>query len=545
MSETSINQDDLPTTWALTNLGSVINYGSTSKAEPNEISDGDWVLELEDIEKDSSRLLQKMTFLQRQSKSTKNHFHAGDVLYGKLRPYLNKVLIADEPGYCTTEILPLKAGTHIDNRYLFYWLKHPAFLKYVEAESHGMNMPRLGTETGKAAPFVLAPRNEQTRIANQLDTLLTRVQACNDRFDAIPALLKRFRQTIYMAATSGMLTEDWRAANNVNDWTHERAADVCAKVQSGGTPKEGFSARGVPFLKVYNIVNQKVAFDYKPQYIESSIHHGSMAKSRTQPGDVLMNIVGPPLGKVAIVPANRDEWNINQAITLFRPSERISTGWLYCILCSGVNIADIIHETRGSAGQINISLSQCRAFVFPVPTVAEQAEIVSRVEALFALADRIETRCTAARAQAQRLTPLVLAKAFRGELEPQDPEDESANDLLNRIAVAQSPAPKMRIAKAAARQTRKVKLQDLNPFESGDEPLDATMKLDSIPSNYLETLIPEAGGLNAKELWQKSKLGIDDFYVQLGKEIDRGLLEIYAHDESRICRSAANQRGQA
>ena len=67
------------------------------EAEPHEIADGDWVLELEDIEKDSSRLLQKMTFLQRQSKSTKNRFQAGDVLYGKLRPYLNKVLIASEP----------------------------------------------------------------------------------------------------------------------------------------------------------------------------------------------------------------------------------------------------------------------------------------------------------------------------------------------------------------------------------------------------------------------------------------------------------------
>ena len=120
------------------------------------------------------------------------------------------MLIADERGYCTTEILSLKASPHIDNRYLFYWLKHPAFLKYVEAESHGMNMPCLGTETGKTAPFVLAPRNEQTRIANQLDTLLTRAQACNDRFDAIPALLKRFRQTVLTAASSGGLTSDWR-----------------------------------------------------------------------------------------------------------------------------------------------------------------------------------------------------------------------------------------------------------------------------------------------------------------------------------------------
>jgi type I restriction enzyme, S subunit len=206
MSEAAINAADLPASWILTTLGTVVQYGSTEKAEPHEIANDGWVLELEDIEKDSSRLLQKMTFLQRQSKSTKNRFQTGDVLYGKLRPYLNKVLIADEPGYCTTEILPLKAGAHLDNRYLFYWLKHPVFLKYVEAESHGMNMPRLGTEAGKAAPFVLAPRNEQTRIADQLDILLTRIQSCNDRFDAIPALLKRYRQAVLRAAISGELT---------------------------------------------------------------------------------------------------------------------------------------------------------------------------------------------------------------------------------------------------------------------------------------------------------------------------------------------------
>lgn len=323
-------------------------------------------------------------------------------------------------------------------RWINYALKTPQIRKAIQSSSTGnqLSMRNIPQDKLRALEIPLAPEPEQQRITDQLDTLLARIQACNDRFDAIPALLKRFRQTVYMAATSGRLTDDWRA-NAADDWTHERAADVCAKVQSGGTPKEGFSAHGVPFLKVYNIVNQKVDFDYKPQYIESSIHHGSMAKSQTQPGDVLMNIVGPPLGKVAIVSADRPRWNINQAITLFRPSDRISTGWLYCILCSGVNIADIIHETRGSAGQINISLSQCRDFVFPVPTVVEQNEIVRRVDALLALADRIEARCTAARAQAQRLSPLVLAKAFRGELVAQDPQDEPASVLLQRIAAAQ------------------------------------------------------------------------------------------------------------
>ena len=361
----------------------------------------------------------------------------GDVLLNITGASIGRVTLAPdefEGARVNQHVCIIRPNEALDARFLNAYLSSPSLQSQIWNDNFGVTRQALTKQQILDFEVPVPPRSEQTRIANQLDTLLARVQACNDRFDAIPALLKRFRQTIYMAAMSGTLTEDWRATNNVNDWTHERAADVCAKVQSGGTPKEGFSARGVPFLKVYNIVNQKVAFDYKPQYIESSIHHGSMAKSRTQPGDVLMNIVGPPLGKVAIVPADRNEWNINQAITLFRPSERISTGWLYCILCSGVNIADIIHETRGSAGQVNISLSQCRDFVFPVPTVVEQTEIVRRVEALFALADRIEARCTAARTQTQRLSPLVLAKAFRGELVPQDPNDEPASALLARIA---------------------------------------------------------------------------------------------------------------
>ena len=530
MSDAAISANDLPVTWRLTTLGEVIEYGSTEKVEPGDIDTDDWLLELEDIEKDSSRLLARVSFRSRQSKSSKNRFDTGDVLYGKLRPYLNKVLIADRAGYCTTEIIPLKSGAHLDSRYLFYALKHPAFLAYVEEESHGMNMPRLGTAAGKAAPFVLAPRAEQTRIADQLDTLLARVNACNDRFNAVPALLKRFRQAVLDAAHSGALTDEWRS-KEASQWDYERAADVCAKVQSGGTPKEGFTTAGIPFLKVYNIVNQRVSFDYKPQHIALTIHAGSMAKSCTLPGDVLMNIVGPPLGKVAIVPSKYPGWNINQALTLFRPSERISTGWLYCVLCSGKNIEHIVHETRGSAGQTNISLSQCRDFVFPVPTIAEQAEIVRRVEALFALADRIETRCNVARAKAQRLTPLILAKAFRGELLPQDPNDEPANVLLARIQAERDASATL--APAATRKPRNAAQVKAPPKSRAQrKPKESSAMTKSRQDDdvngkpYLAGHLRRLGALaTAEALFKAAELPVADFYKQLAWEVGQGHIQ--------------------
>ena len=430
MSKVSIKQDDLPSTWALTNLGAVLNYGSTNKAEPHEITNGDWILELEDIEKDSSRLLQKMTFLQRQSKSTKNRFQAGDVLYGKLRPYLNKVLIAGEPGYCTTEILPLKAGTHIDNRYLFYWLKHPVFLKYVEAESHGMNMPRLGTETGKAAPFVLAPRNEQTRIANQLDTLLTRVQACNDRFDAIPALLKRFRQTVLETACSGGFAGEIAGSSSRKSYLKVRLSEVAESRLGKMLDKQKNSGTPTPYIGNINV--RWFSFNLEAlQFI--SINEREKAGLEVRDGDVFICEGGEP-GRCAIWNAGPTNIVFQKALHRVRPvKERLLSQWLaYCIrhmtdteqLKPFYTGTTIRHLTGASLSQV----------LLPLPSVEEQTEIIRRVEALFALADRIEARCTAVRTQAQRLTPLVLAKAFRGELVPQDPNDELASALLARIA---------------------------------------------------------------------------------------------------------------
>jgi type I restriction enzyme, S subunit len=226
---------EIHNSWIQTQLGEIVNYGKTDKAEPTEIPSDTWVLELEDIEKDSSKRLQRLTFAQRQSKSTKNRFRVGDVLYGKLRPYLNKVLIADEDGYCTTEIIPLQPGQVMNGRFLFYWLKHPTFLKYVESISHGLNMPRLGTKAGKQAPFVLAPLNEQKRIADKLDRILARVDACREKCDRIPLILKRFRQAVLAAATSGELTEDWREDNgrDLEDWTETTVGELIDDIEAG------------------------------------------------------------------------------------------------------------------------------------------------------------------------------------------------------------------------------------------------------------------------------------------------------------------------
>jgi restriction endonuclease S subunit len=163
----------LPKGWVWVRLGEITNYGYSEKTESADLSDDAWVLDLEDIEKTSSKLLVRMTFKDRKSKSTKNVFKAGDVLYSKLRPYLDKVLVAPENGVCTTEILPIRAYFGVYPQYIRIVLKSPQFMKYVNSVTHGMKMPRLGTKDGQKALFPLPPLGEQLRIVQKVDQITT------------------------------------------------------------------------------------------------------------------------------------------------------------------------------------------------------------------------------------------------------------------------------------------------------------------------------------------------------------------------------------
>nr|WP_217902452.1 restriction endonuclease subunit S [Xanthomonas hortorum] len=323
-------------------------------------------------------------------------------------------------------------------------LKSKSGRSQIEALATGnqLSMRNISQDALRSIELPLPPLAEQKRIAQKLDALLAQVDTLKARIDAIPALLKRFRQSVISHGVSGSLAVDQHASFDTTTWRHMRAEDVCTKVQSGGTPKEGFTTEGIPFLKVYNIVDGLIDFEYRPQYIAADIHQGSCRKSITSPGDVLMNIVGPPLGKIAVVPQGVDEWNINQAITLFRPSESISSAWIHLVLLEGTNIRRISQETKGSAGQVNISLSQCRDFVFPIPPTQIQDEIVRRVEQLFTYADQLEAKVATAQQRINTMTQSLLAKAFRGELVPQDPSDEPASVLLERIRTQRAATPK-------------------------------------------------------------------------------------------------------
>ena len=162
---------DLPENWEWIRLGYVIDFSKSDTITASQIDPSSWVLDLEDIEKDSGRVLQKKAMRETQSKSDKHSFYKGNVLYSKLRPYLNKVIVADDDGYCTTEILAFDFGQHIVAQYAQIYLMSPYFVDYAMAGAYGVKMPRIGSTRGNSALMPIPPFNEQVRIVDRYNTI--------------------------------------------------------------------------------------------------------------------------------------------------------------------------------------------------------------------------------------------------------------------------------------------------------------------------------------------------------------------------------------
>ena len=171
---------NLPNNWVLTDIQSVCNYGKCDSVNVNNINEGDWILELEDIEKDSGVILEKERKGDREVKGVRHTFQSGDILYSKLRTYLNKVLIAPTSGYCSTEIIPIKCHDSVTAQYLCAWLRSPYFLAYTQSCGYGVKMPRISTTDARNGIVPLPPLNEQRRIMEQVHSIFEVLDAISN-----------------------------------------------------------------------------------------------------------------------------------------------------------------------------------------------------------------------------------------------------------------------------------------------------------------------------------------------------------------------------
>ena len=285
--------------------------------------------------------------------------------------------------------------------------------------------------------IVIPPLVEQKRISDKLDIVLGRVDAVNARLARVAPLLKRFRKSVLSAAHTGqLLPGSWQ------DAPMRKLGDLLSDGPKNGLYKHRSAyGQGTPILRIDAFYDGRViGWSSLKQLI---LDDAERAAYRLSNGDIVINRVNSMeyLGKCALIEGLEDDCVFESNMMRMRMREyeadsRFIRNWL----CSENAKEQIRSKAKQAVNQASINQTDVLNLELRLPSLESQVEIVRRVEILFAFADRLEARLQAARTAAERLTPALLAKAFRGELVPQDPDDEPAAELLQRLQASQTAA---------------------------------------------------------------------------------------------------------
>lgn len=317
-----------------------------------------------------------------------------------------------------------------NTKYIFYFL---IFSRDNILElSLGSAQPHINKNIVDNFPILFPPQNEQKRIVDKLDKLMERIEAVTTRLDKIPLLLKRFRQSVLAAAVSGKLTNKEREGDHI--FEEIPLGNLIDDIKYGTSMKSVKEEIGIPILRIPNISEGKIDLnDLK----YSKLAKQEYDKLKLTPGDVLIirsNGSVSLVGKSAIVTENERDFAYAGYLIRVRCNRRkLLPEYLNLSLASNNLRTQIELPARSTSGVNNINTTEIRSLLIPTPEIEEQEEIVRRVEALFKTADKLEERYKKAKAYTDKLKQSILAKAFRGELLPQDPNDEPASVLLEKI----------------------------------------------------------------------------------------------------------------
>lgn len=335
----------------------------------------------------------------------------------------------------------------VEPLFLESWLRTKESKDYIDSLKTGISESGLNLTQArfKPLPVVIAPLAEQKRIVEKLDEVLAQVDTIKARLDGIPALLKRFRQSVLASAVSGKLTEEWRE-NLELSWENVTLSEIISPERpiSYGVLKPGdYVKDGVVLLRIKDILGDLVSLD-SPHRISNELSE-QYKRTLLKGDEILISLVGT-LGRIALVPKSLEGANVHRNLGVVVPKQGVVSKFVFYLMKSP-SIQEQIEKSRTGANQPLLNLGDIKKFAVQLPEPSEQKEIVRLVDQYFAFADTIEAQVKKAQARVDNLTQSILAKAFRGELVPQDPNDEPADKLLERITQARKEAEAL--AKAA------------------------------------------------------------------------------------------------
>ena len=466
---------ELPKGWVETTIDRItsdVSYGVTAKSDPHQ---GDLrMLRITDIQNNKVDW-ETVPFCLYDSRFEKAFLANEDIVVARTGATVGKSFLIEnaiENSVYASYLIRLRVAEHVLPKYVAWFLHSPKYWQQIIEKQEGIGQPNVNGTKLKTLQLSLAPLAEQKRIVEKLDQVLAQVDTIKARLDGIPAILKRFRQSVLAAAVSGKLTEEWRKTvslkvpnideikkywkdqydlsgkkfksadlsekkNFINlpkSWLTTQIGDVC-DVFVGATPsrkKLEYWNGGIPWVSSSEVAFCRISSTKELITVEGL----SNTSTQVHPvGTVMLAMIGQgkTRGQVAIL--NIEACHNQNTAALRVPNGYVLSEFLYFFLTKQYE------ETRrigAGNNQKALNKSFVQSLSFPLPSFEEQTEIVRLVDQYFAFADTIEKQVQKAQQRVDKLTQSILAKAFRGELVPQDPTDEPAEELLKRIAAARA-----------------------------------------------------------------------------------------------------------
>ena len=497
--------------WATVNIGELCL--SVDKVSPKEQPDEPFIyLDIASIDHSEFRIVSPKTYMGKDAPSrARQEVHTGNILFSTVRTYLKNIALVT-PEYdrqiASTGFCVLNPSREINSRLVFYYVQNDEFITNLNSIQRGTSYPAVRDADVLGQSIPLPPLAEQRRIVAEVETQFTRLDASVAALRRAQANLKRYRASVLKDACEGRLvpTEAEQARSEDRDyepagvllerilterrarresqekrrgkykepsapdtsalpelpegWAWATVEQLLARSEYGTSVKCSYEAEGLPVLRIPNIVageidvtDIKYATQPVPIDSETSLAKGDVLMCRTN-GSVRL------VGKTAVVNSDLEPYHGFASYLLrFRLLEtEVTPKWLHIYTTSQLGRAFIEQHAASSAGQNNVSLSLIHGMPVPLPPLAEQRRIVAEVERRLSVVQQAEATVEASLARAERLRQSILKQAFSGKLVPQDPDDEPASALLERIKAereAEAEASASVKNKSRRRSTRK------------------------------------------------------------------------------------------
>lgn len=420
---------EVPENWVWVRLGAVC-YASKEKS--NDFSNEIKYIGLEHLEKDKGIV----GFSSADKvKSTKNAFQEGQILYGRLRPYLNKHDIASFSGVCSTDILVFEASVLVANVLVDKFFNLPFFIEYVVANSKGINLPRVSEKTILNTTFPLPPLSEQQRIVERIEELFAKLDEAKERLQEVADSFAVRNAAILHKAFTGELTKQWRLENGVSDesWEEKLLGDVCTvnpKKIDAKKLDDNLEVSFVPMAAVSDVLGEIVNHEVK------NLQDVRTGFTNFSKGDVIFAKITPCMenGKSAIVgPLVNDIGYGSTEFYVLRCKEELNNKYLYHMVRNTTFRAEAKAVMTGAVGQQRVPKTFLQEYQLLLPTLPEQHEIVRLIDDLLARERSVQQATEQALASIDLMKKSILARAFRGELGTNKASEASALELLRQV----------------------------------------------------------------------------------------------------------------